>query len=65
VVAVHIFFLLGFRNRIVITLNWLWAYFTFQRGARLITGPTPLPSQIERDSNHNMWDVNDENRRYE
>jgi NADH dehydrogenase FAD-containing subunit len=38
--AVHIFFLIGFRNRIVIMLNWLWAYFTFQRGARLITGPT-------------------------
>jgi NADH dehydrogenase len=62
--AVHIFFLLGFRNRIAITLNWLWAYFTFQRGARLITGPTPSPRQIERDSNHNMWDVSDGNRRY-
>ena len=37
--AVHIFFLIGFRNRIAITLNWLWAYFTFERGARLITGP--------------------------
>ncbi|MGH6834170.1 MAG: NAD(P)/FAD-dependent oxidoreductase [Methylocella sp.] len=47
--AVHIFFLIGFRNRIAITLNWLWAYFTFQRGSRLITGPTPLPSQIERE----------------
>ena len=34
----HIFFLIGFRNRIVVALNWLWAYFTFQRGARLITG---------------------------
>jgi NADH dehydrogenase len=36
----HIYFLIGFRNRIVVALNWLWAYFTFQRGARLITGPT-------------------------
>jgi NADH dehydrogenase len=45
--AVHIFFLIGFRNRIAITLNWLWAYVTFQRGSRLITGPMPLPSQIE------------------
>ncbi|HEY2533428.1 MAG TPA: NAD(P)/FAD-dependent oxidoreductase [Xanthobacteraceae bacterium] len=34
----HIFFLIGFRNRIMVALNWLWAYFTFQRGARLITG---------------------------
>jgi NADH dehydrogenase len=36
--AVHIFFLIGFRNRIVVLLDWLWAYLTFKRGARLITG---------------------------
>ena len=35
---VHIYFLIGFRNRIVVALDWLWAYLTFQRGARLITG---------------------------
>ncbi len=34
----HIYFLIGFRNRVMVTLDWLWAYFTFQRGARLITG---------------------------
>ncbi|MGA7388417.1 MAG: NAD(P)/FAD-dependent oxidoreductase, partial [Pseudolabrys sp.] len=34
----HIYFLIGFRNRAIVALNWLWAYFTFQRGARLITG---------------------------
>ena len=39
--VVHIFFLIGFRNRLVVALDWLWAYLTFQRGARLITGPTP------------------------
>jgi NADH dehydrogenase len=33
----HIFFLIGFRNRIAVALDWLWAYLTFQRGARLIT----------------------------
>jgi NADH:quinone reductase (non-electrogenic) len=38
--AVHIFFLIGFRNRLAVLLHWLWAYWTFQRGARLITGPT-------------------------
>jgi NADH dehydrogenase len=37
----HIFFLIGFRNRMMVALHWLWAYFTFQRGARLITGPPP------------------------
>jgi NADH dehydrogenase len=36
--AVHIFFLIGFRNRVAVLLDWLWAYFTFKRGARLITG---------------------------
>jgi NADH dehydrogenase len=37
---VHIYFLIGLRNRTVVALHWLWAYFTFQSGARLITGPT-------------------------
>ena len=34
----HIFMLIGFRNRIVVLFEWAVAYFTFQRGARLITG---------------------------
>jgi len=37
---VHVAFLIGFRNRIVVLLEWLWSYVTFKRGARLITGPT-------------------------
>jgi NADH dehydrogenase len=37
----HIYFLVGFRNRAMVALDWLWAYFTFQRGARLITGSWP------------------------
>ncbi|MFN2385598.1 MAG: NAD(P)/FAD-dependent oxidoreductase [Thermoanaerobaculia bacterium] len=37
---VHIFFLIGFRNRVVVMFEWAWAYFTWQRGARLITGRT-------------------------
>lgn len=36
--VVHIFFLIGFRNRIFVLLSWLWAYFSFHRGSRLITG---------------------------
>jgi NADH dehydrogenase len=35
--AAHIYFLIGFRNRVAVALDWLWAYATFQRGARLIT----------------------------
>ena len=34
----HIFFLVGFRNRLAVGANWLWHYVTFDRGARLITG---------------------------
>jgi NADH dehydrogenase FAD-containing subunit len=36
---VHVSFLIGFRNRLVVILDWLWSYVTFQSGARLITGP--------------------------
>jgi NADH:ubiquinone reductase (H+-translocating) len=39
--VVHVYFLIGFRNRAMVALDWLWAYFTFQRGARLITGSRP------------------------
>ena len=35
---VHIFFLIGFRNRILVMFEWAWAYLTRQRGVRLITG---------------------------
>lgn len=34
--GVHIMFLIGFRNRLSVLLQWAWAYFTFERGARLI-----------------------------
>ena len=35
---VHIFFLIGFRNRIIVMIEWAWSYFTYDRSARLITG---------------------------
>ncbi len=38
--AVHIFFLIGFRNRFVVLFTWAWAYATYQRSARLILGGT-------------------------
>lgn len=34
---VHIYFLIGFRNRLVVMIQWAWSYITFDRGARLIT----------------------------
>ena len=41
--TVHIFFLIGFRNRLAVFAAWIWTYFTFTRGARLITGDQRLP----------------------
>jgi len=37
----HIYFLIGVRNRLMVALTWLWSYFTYQRGARLITRDEP------------------------
>jgi len=36
-IFVHIFFLIGFRNRVIVMFEWAWSYVTFQRGARVIT----------------------------
>ncbi len=47
-VTVHIFFLIGFRNRISVLSNWIWTYFTFTRSARLITGNLTLPGWKEQ-----------------
>jgi NADH:ubiquinone reductase (H+-translocating) len=41
--VVHIFYLIGFRNRIAVFSQWVWNYFTFTRSARLITGDQTLP----------------------
>ena len=38
---IHIFFLIGFRNRFLVLFQWAWSYVTYDRGARLITGPPP------------------------
>jgi NADH:ubiquinone reductase (H+-translocating) len=42
-VTVHLFFLVGFRNRLAVFFSWAWTYLTFNRGARLITGSPLLP----------------------
>ena len=46
--TVHIFFLIGFRNRLSVFAAWIWTYFTFTRGARLITGDQTLPGWGEQ-----------------
>jgi NADH dehydrogenase len=44
---IHVFFLIGFRNRIMVMIQWAWSYFTYERGAQLITGDQTLPSWPE------------------
>ena len=44
---IHIFFLIGFRNRLMVLIQWAWSYLTYERGARLITGDTHLPGGKE------------------
>jgi len=44
---IHIFFLIGFRNRVIVLIQWAWSYFTYERGARLITGDQELASWSE------------------
>ena len=45
--VVHIFFLIGFRNRIAVFTQWAWTYLSFRDGARLITGSQDLPGWNE------------------
>jgi NADH dehydrogenase len=46
---VHIFYLIGFRNRVLVALQWSWSYFAENHAARIITGlPRPLPSLQQR-----------------
>jgi NADH dehydrogenase len=40
---IHVFFLIGFRNRLIVMIQWAWSYLTYERGARLITGDAILP----------------------
>jgi NADH:ubiquinone reductase (H+-translocating) len=47
---VHIFFLIGFRNRLIVMIQWAWSYLTYERGARLITGSDELPGWIQEDN---------------
>lgn len=45
--AIHIFYLIGFRNRVLVLISWAWSYLTFRRGARIITGVPALPEKGE------------------
>jgi NADH dehydrogenase len=45
---VHIFLLIGFRNRFLVMFGWAWTYVTYDRGARLITGNPHVPTETGR-----------------
>ena len=47
--VVHIFFLVGFRNRFAVFREWVWTYLTYHDSARLITGSQILPGWDLRD----------------
>lgn len=47
--AAHIYYLIGFKNRIAVALDWTWSYLTFERGARLITGDV-MPNDAQREN---------------
>ena len=46
---VHVAFLIGFRNRVLVSVNWAWQWTVHSRGARLITGAGPGRSGTEGD----------------
>jgi NADH dehydrogenase len=49
---VHLMFLVGFRNRLLVFIEWAWAYLTYQRSARLITGSDKLPGWPAQQQHH-------------
>jgi len=58
--AVHIWYLIGFRNRLLVLFDWAWSYLTYRRGARLITGGRLLPGPPLPLSDHGQLDVHAE-----
>ncbi|HEY3635501.1 MAG TPA: FAD-dependent oxidoreductase, partial [Caldimonas sp.] len=44
----HIYFLIGFRSRLIVMVEWAWAYFTYERGARVVAERDPAPAPPPR-----------------
>jgi NADH dehydrogenase len=42
----HIYFLIGFRNRLIVMLDWAWAYWTYERSARVVAEPASEPLAV-------------------
>lgn len=50
--VVHVYLLVSFEKRLLVSVQWLWRYFTYQRGARLITTSSPQISNEKREDTH-------------
>jgi NADH dehydrogenase len=57
---VHVLFLIGFRNRVQVLWEWFWAYVTFSRGARLITGQSRSVVPLARGDVHEQGESAEE-----
>jgi NADH dehydrogenase len=53
--VVHIFWLIGFRNRVVVLFEWAWAYFSYQRGARVMVAPPFEPGELQPGEVRSTW----------
>jgi NADH:ubiquinone reductase (H+-translocating) len=56
---IHILFLIGFRNRLLVMIQWAWSYLTYERGARLITGSDDLPGWTESQARNDEKQIDD------
>jgi NADH dehydrogenase len=58
---VHIWYLIGFKNRVIVMINWAWSYVTYKRGARIIAayGASEIGAQPRRDPAHPMKEGNE------
>lgn len=52
---VHLVFLVSFRNRFVVLFNWIWQYFSFKRGARVVLGRYLQPSEVAQHAAREAW----------
>ena len=57
-VVIHILYLIGFRNRLLVMMQWAWAYVSYQRGIRLITGDAHVDVERARDPDTSPLRVN-------
>ena len=55
-IVIHVWYLIGFRNRVAVMLNWFWNYITYRQGARLITGGSE-PERLEQLATQAEWEA--------